>query len=96
MDIKNIRAQLRKEFSIILDANPTTGYNWEAEFNKSVLELKERRFERHPSAAIGGGGKEKLTFVPIRTGEADIIMRYKRRWEAMAIKETTFHIVTTE
>jgi predicted secreted protein len=95
MNIAEMKAGVRKEFTISLEANPTTGYRWEAKIDENILELKERSFEPYTPVAVGGGGKEKFTFIPIRTGETSITMRYKRPWEGAVIEEKTFRIIIT-
>jgi len=95
MNAVEIKASVRKEFTISLKANPTTGYRWEAKIDESILELKERSFELYTPVAVGGGGKEKFTFVPIKTGETSITMRYRRPWEMAVAEEKTFRIIIT-
>lgn len=93
MDITEMKVSLNKEFKLSLEANPTTGYTWEVEFGKDFLRLKEKIFEPYPSKALGIGGKEEFIFIPIKTGETNIIMRYKRAWEEKAIDEKNFRII---
>ena len=87
-----IKVNSGQEFAISLKANPTTGYNWEAEFDESILKLKEKIFEPDSSAVIGGGGKDKFVFLPIKTGKTEIIMLYKRSWENSYVEEKVFWI----
>ena len=42
-----------ESFSIILEANPTTGYGWEVKFDPIFLTLKQRRFSRTHSPPLG-------------------------------------------
>ncbi|KYK38888.1 MAG: protease inhibitor I42 family protein [Theionarchaea archaeon] len=93
--MSKINVKTKKEFTISLDASPTTGYTWEARFDETMLQLKEKMFEPH-SSAIGGGGIETFTFIPAREGETDIIMHYKRPWEEKVVEEKKFQIFITE
>jgi predicted secreted protein len=95
MNAVEIKARARKGFTISLRANRTTGYRWEAKIDESILELKERSFELCTPVALGGGGEEKFTFVPIKTGETSITMCYKRPWETAVAEEKTFRIIIT-
>ncbi len=87
---------LNKEFILTLDSNPTTGYNWEAQFDKNILELKEKTFEPSPTGLIGAGGKEKFVFIPVKTGETTIKLMYKRPWEDKPIEEKKFRFKIIE
>lgn len=37
-----MNASLNVEFTLSLESNPTTGYVWEATFDRAFLELKKR------------------------------------------------------
>lgn len=80
MNKKEIEVNLGKEFKISLNANPTTGFTWEASFDENFIELKNKTYEI-TSDRIGGGGKEIITFMPIKLGKAIITFNYKRPWE---------------
>jgi inhibitor of cysteine peptidase len=89
---------LNKPFEITLEANPTTGYRWEAAFDSSFLRLQDRSFKRGESAQkgmVGVGGKTTFIFVPVKVGQAIINFQYKRPWEAEAIKEVSTIVVIT-
>jgi inhibitor of cysteine peptidase len=79
--MKQIRAEVGEEFEITLDANPTTGYSWEASFDDTFLQLIEQRYER-TSDLIGGGGHAVFAFKFLRTGKGTITMEYRRPWES--------------
>ncbi len=91
-----MKVNLNEEFSLSFEANPTTGYRWEAIYDKDLLELKSGIYEPYSLETIGGGGKEKFTFIPIKPGETTIIMRYKRAWEREAFEEKTIKIIITK
>jgi inhibitor of cysteine peptidase len=83
--MKQIRAEVGKEFEITLDANPTTGYSWEASFDDTFLQLIEQRYER-TSDLIGGGGHAVFAFRPVARGRGRITLSYRRPWEGKAIE----------
>ena len=58
--------------------------------------LKRRDFEASDSRSIGTGGIEKFTFVPIKTGETEIIMIYKRPWESKSADEKSFRLIIND
>jgi inhibitor of cysteine peptidase len=88
-----MNVSLNNDFILSLESNPTTGYHWEATFSSAFLELKRRDFEVSDTGSIGKGGIEKFTFLPIKTGETEIIMIYKRPWESKPADERSFRIV---
>lgn len=90
VDEKSVR--LNKEFGISLDSNPTTGYKWEASYDKAFLRLKADRFKRPAKALIGAGGTQTFVFLPIARGDTKIRFVYKRSWEKSIAREKTFSI----
>jgi inhibitor of cysteine peptidase len=86
-----IEVRHNEEFEIELDSNPTTGFTWEANFDKNMIELKRKVFDRS-SGEIGAGGKEKFCFSGLRIGETTVQMIYKRPWEDSPLKKISFKI----
>ena len=86
-----IEAFYMKEFSIILDSNPTTGYSWVPLFDKNFLELRDRSIKMN-SKKFGSSSKEMFKFNPIKSGITNLTMIYKRVWEKNEIQKITFEI----
>jgi predicted secreted protein len=84
--------KVNKEFKIPLDSNPSTGYKWEASFDKAFLKLKADHFKRPAKAPIGAGGTQTFVFLPIKKGETELRFVYKRPWEKTIGREKTFRI----
>ena len=76
---RQINIAVGDRFSIELDTNPTTGYEWQLDFDNNKLKFENR--ELAINAAIGGGGIEHFNFEAIETGKTSILMRYQREWE---------------
>lgn len=91
-----IQSKLNLQFSIVLDSNPTTGYRWGAKFDPERLKLVGKSFQPSGTGAIGSGGIERFSFVPIELGETEVIMIYKRPWEAKEIDKKIFPVSVTE
>jgi inhibitor of cysteine peptidase len=95
---KEMHVTLGQEFKISLEANPTTGYTWEAHYDGHFFTLKEQRYEPLPAkgpgagALLGAPGKAVFTFVPLKTGQTTIQMIYRRPWEKRSVQEETFKI----
>jgi inhibitor of cysteine peptidase len=71
-------------FTIKLEANPTTGYEWSAAISdESVLALEKSEYlpDEAVSGAVGAGGTQVLTFKASKAGSATIDLVYQRSWE---------------
>ncbi|MFC1712573.1 protease inhibitor I42 family protein [Candidatus Poribacteria bacterium] len=80
------RVQVGKTFIISVGANPSTGYEWLLEFDSEMLELVSREFISD-SRLIGAPGSETIEFMGLEEGQAEVIMIYKRPWEAETLSE---------
>ncbi len=92
------RVTVNKPFEISVESNPSTGYQWTAEFDSNFIQMTSSKFERDPSKPkhyVGVGGVTKFVFVPIKTGQTTIRLLYQRPWEDKPIKERVFEIVIT-
>lgn len=94
--MEHIRARLKEPFKISLEANPTTGYKWYADYDYYLLSLEGERYEKGPSEAIGAGGTEVFTFIPAKPGKTTVSMVYKRPWENIVADVKTFQVEITE
>jgi inhibitor of cysteine peptidase len=99
---EGMNVNLGQEFTISLEASPTTGYAWEANYDAHFLQLKEQQFElmapEGPESArpLGSPGKAVFTFIPLKTGQTTIIMIYQRAWEKTPAQEETFTIAIND
>ena len=90
-----ISISVGQDFVVALDANPTTGYNWQESYDETALKLVEKTFELGESAKeglIGAGGIEKFRFKAIGKGATEITLVYKRLWEKEITKQTVFKV----
>ena len=69
-----IEAEVGKEFPIVLEANPTTGYHWEI-VGDPQLELISRDYQSEADLP-GSGGLETFTFKATNPGDALIVFGY--------------------
>ncbi len=86
MNQKIIKVKLGDVFKVSLGSNPSTGYRWDADFDTSFVELKEKSY-MPLSPKLGGGGTEHFSFLSLTRGKATITMQYKRSWEEKVIKK---------
>lgn len=78
-------------FVIELEGNPTTGYEWELQFDKNRIKTIDREYEP-PGETLGGGGSERFTLQAIDSGDTSIRAIYKRAWEPEPLEEKDFKV----
>jgi len=84
-------------FSLVLESNPTTGYQWQlAEpLDEEILSLVSATFESKGGGEaegeekLGAPGEEVWTFEAVGPGEAEITLAYVRPWEKEKAPEET-------
>ena len=91
-----IEARLNKPFTISLNALPTAGYTWTMKYDSTFLKLENERFQSSQTEAIGGGGMQIFTFMPISAGKVEVAALYKRPWENKVQDERIFRIMIRE
>jgi len=91
-----IEARLNKPFTISLNAHPTAGYTWTAKYDSQFLKLENELFQSSQAEAMGSGGVQVFTFIPILVGNVEVSVSYKRPWENKVEDERTFRILIRE
>lgn len=88
---KHITARMGQEIIIELDANVTTGYQWEIVHQSKKLQLISQTFVTNE--IVGAGCKEVIKFVASKPGKAKVSFAYRRPWENGApLKMITYKI----
>jgi len=90
-----IDTEVEEYFSIELEANATTGYQWQVDFDKDFVELTDQDYQVD-SELIGAGGTEAFEFQALQTGETEITFVYSRPWESVQPLDTRVYQVTIE
>ena len=89
-----IKATPGEEFVIKLDANPTTGYEWQLvqSIDDSLVKFVNSDYVSDMTSLLGSGGKSVWTFKAVRAGKAQISFKYIRPWEKNTppVKEATY------
>ena len=95
--VELIKARVGEPFTIALPSNPTTGYDWNTDYDYALLKLESNQFERNDKDALrmGSGGTSVFVFTPIGTGKTTIYFVYKRSWENIAADTRSFHVEIT-
>jgi inhibitor of cysteine peptidase len=78
-----IKTTVGKEFVITLDANATTGYEWQLAnpIDDTLIKLVGSEYVPDKTSLVGSGGKSIWTFKAGRAGKAQISFKYIRPWE---------------
>ena len=99
---KPVATTVGADFTVELEANPTTGYQWQLHkpLDGLSLEAAGKQYQAPPQPVgkppmVGVGGKEVWTFKALRAGETSIELKYVRPWEADAppVKTAVFQVV---
>lgn len=69
--------------TLVLDANPTTGYQWEpsAAPDDTVVRIVEDTYVAGSSGAMGAGGSQRIVVEGVAAGTTTLELRYVRPWE---------------
>ena len=98
-DSAPITTQPGRQFSITLDSNPTTGYQWQLAkpVTGTCVALVTNQFVRSKSKLAGAPGKDVWKFKALRPGETVIELQYVRPWEkpAQPAQKTNFAVVVS-
>jgi len=78
-----IKKQIGKPFLISLEANFSTGFQWQIKSIKpnTLLSSKGSYYLKPKSELIGAGGIQVFSFMPKKKGTAKITFVYVRPWE---------------
>jgi predicted secreted protein len=93
---RQLEATAGKEFKIILDSNPTTGYHWEimGALDGNVVEFVSKNYKADGLQMTGSGGTDVWVFKAVAPGEATITLgNYPPDTTAEAEQTITFTVV---
>ncbi len=97
---KTIEINKGETLTVILGANPTTGFSWQEQAqisDKAVLEQTDHKY-MDPAAKdsqtqmVGASGKDVWVFKSLKTGTAEVSMDYSRPWQGGEKGEWTFKL----
>jgi inhibitor of cysteine peptidase len=96
-EAKVIETQVGKNFKIKLDANASTGYEWQLAkpLDENMLQLISSVYFPDNSKLPGAAGKQEFIFKALKVGKTTIYFEYLRPWEKNKPpeKEKSFVIV---
>jgi inhibitor of cysteine peptidase len=79
---------------ITLDSNPSTGYEWIAEFDSEYIRIIKRDYVAS-SILLGASGIERFEFKALMSGVTTLTMVYKKSWEKSFADEKIYSIQIT-
>jgi len=88
-----------RSFTIVLDANPTTGYGWRQSIkDPTVVAYVSDVYDAEASdpQVVGGGGTNTFTFKALAKGTTTITLTYARPWESVPAIQTRTITVTVK
>ena len=86
-----------KTFTIALDANATTGYNWSQTIkDTNVVAYVDNAYVAAATGpqTVGGGGTDTFTFKAVGKGTTTITLTYARPWESVPAAQTRTITIT--
>jgi inhibitor of cysteine peptidase len=91
-----INVQKGQMLTITLEANPTTGYNWEVLHTEGAIvrQVGETEFQAD-SELLGAAGAQTLRFEAVAAGQTELRLVYRRSWETGVEPLETFTIQVT-
>ncbi len=91
---KTINIGINQEFIIALDSDPDTGYDWEENYDESVLNMVDDRYEQDEKAPglAGDGGTQYFQFKALKAGQTKITLDYKWYWARESLEHKVFYV----
>ena len=95
---KTINLSKNQEFIIALQANPTTGYDWQPDFDAGILNQVKKDYQQADNSGkqlVGSGGTDFFTYKALKAGTTKITLTYKRFCETPKAedKQQVFNVV---
>jgi inhibitor of cysteine peptidase len=80
---------------VVLESNPTTGYNWRlAQSDPAVLKLEQQGYQPSAPVRAGSGGENHWSFSALAPGTTTLQLEYVRSWEKTAPTRTFSATIT--
>jgi predicted secreted protein len=93
---KVIEVQAGQNFTIILKANATTGYQWQfaKPLDENLVQLISSKYLADKINLVGAGGKQIWLFKALKVGQTNISFKYVRSWEKNTLPQNEeFYLV---
>ncbi|OGN88322.1 MAG: hypothetical protein A2Z74_07310 [Chloroflexi bacterium RBG_13_46_9] len=96
--VKEIEVKAGETFTIVLDSNATTGFQWTAQANTGDAKVIEQATHQYiapntgDAPVAGMAGVEEWTFKAVNAGTTTITLSYNRPWEGGEKGVRTFEL----
>jgi len=86
-----------ENFLIDLESNPSTGYQWQPEYDEAYLLLVEHFYiPNENTELVGAPGTQKFDFRGLVPGATQLTFSYLREWEEEPIETKVYQITIEE
>jgi inhibitor of cysteine peptidase len=91
------RLKVNEQMVIQLAENPSTGFQWQVDYDKNYLEYKGKQYQgRKPPPGsrvlVGAGGTSSFTFRALRRGETRVVLKYLQPWNPPPTRMVTYRV----
>jgi inhibitor of cysteine peptidase len=83
---------VNEELTVALESNPTTGYSWKYDYDKTILNLVNEEYKADSKAdkqLVGAGGTQLTKFKALKSGQTAVTFTYRRSWEQPSSEDKT-------
>jgi len=88
-----VRVKKDASFQVLLNANPTTGFDWRIlSYDSTIIEVKHKSFIKSYTQRMGAPGKQVFKFKAIAAGATDLRLIYVRPWERATSEADSFRV----
>jgi len=88
-----VRVKKDASFQLLLNANPTTGFDWRiVSYDSAIIQIKQKSFIQSETHRMGAPGKQVFKFKAIAAGATDLRLIYVRPWERATSEADSFRV----
>ncbi|HPI74464.1 MAG TPA: protease inhibitor I42 family protein [bacterium] len=88
-----VRVKKDASFQLLLNANPTTGFDWRiVSYDSAIIQIKQKSFIQSETHRMGAPGKQVFKFKAIAAGATDLRLIYARPWERATAEADSFRV----
>jgi predicted secreted protein len=91
---KTVEVANGQQFTIVLDGNYTTGFQWEASFDQAYLKMVSQEYKPNESkpGMVGVPGKQYYVLLALKKGATKVTCTYKRSFETAPGEQKIFNV----
>jgi predicted secreted protein len=94
-DTTQIRAKVGEQFAVRLAASPSTGYDWDADFDSAILELASHHYGAPSSAAFGAASTKQFVFKAKVASTTTLQLHHRRSFSGQQSEKLTIEVIVT-